>query len=1174
MKTVSVSLSITILLGIQLSISGQPVVDFTLPDSSCVGAQINITNLTTGGSTFYWNFCSGNANSDPTGVNIGNAGNLLDVPTYITLVQDGNNYYSFISCQFAGIIRYFHGTSFSHNPISWTNLGTFGLLGNHIEGIQVKKDNGNWVGFVCNNTTLVRLNFGTSLANTPTATDVGPFAGLDMLHGLIVLKEGTTWLAFATCSTGNKFVKFNFGTTLNNIPILTDFGTLGVISNPAPLCIVQENLLWYALLNCNNINLVRLSFGNSLLNVPTGENLGNPGGYNLAGGLSILRDCDLTSGYFTNYLTNGQLGKLIFTGGVTGTVTGQILGNIGNLNLPHSFSEIFRQNDTLFAYITNRGSNTLTRLTFPPCANASVPSSTLFNPLPFSYNQPGTYNVRLIVNEGMPDQVSLCKTIVIGPVPVVDLGPDRIFCSDTSTILDAGPGFTTYLWSTGATTRTITVSVTGIYYVTVTKTGCSASDTVNVSFYPVTSVNLGPDTTVCLGQSVTFDAGPCAGCTYLWTDLATGLPVGTNQTFTTAQAGTYKATVTNTVGCQAMDTVQLFTITSVVVTNDPLAKSICSGNSTNIILTANVPDATFSWYASGSSSFVSGYSPGTGDTINQVLTNTNTVNETVTYSITPAFANCPGTTAAYIVTVIPLLTVNVSIAASANIICPGTPVTFTATPTNGGTIPYYQWNVNGINTGPNSPIYTYTPFNNDAVYCLLTSDLNCSSGNPATSNTIHVTFYQVTPINLGPDTTICPGNTITFNAGACSGCSYLWSNLTTGQQNIGTGQTFTTGDTGAYCVAVTDSNSCITQDTIQLFIYSFTPGITGNNTPCLDTLSYYYQTETGMSNYQWGISSGGTIVSGTGTDQIRVKWNNPGSQLVRVNYTTTAGCTASGPTLFPILVYPVPDPAGNINGPTQFCTGSADQTYSVDSIPFAQTYVWQLPNGFQITSGQGTNTITISFDTSVSSGDFYVYGMNLCGTGQLSLPFHFTVLQSPVVDAGPDQSILYDSTTVLTGVVTGGSGEGYSYSWQPSAMLIDNTSLSPRTVKLTHDTLFILTAIDLVNGCKGTDSVRVKVVHPEIIEDCLVFYNVITPNGDGVNDKWIIDCIENFPENNVIIFNIWGDKIISFKNYDNTDQVWAGTNQNGRPLPDGTYYYVLSIKNGGTFTGWILLRGH
>jgi hypothetical protein len=332
-------------------------------------------------------------------------------------------------------------------------------------------------------------------------------------------------------------------------------------------------------------------------------------------------------------------------------------------------------------------------------------------------------------------------------------------------------------------------------------------------------------------------------------------------------------------------------------------------------------------------------------------------------------------------------------------------------------------------------------------------------------------------------------------------------------------------DTGIYRVAVTDLNGCIAQDTVRLDNYSVIPGITGNSTPCMDTLLYTYQTEPGMSNYQWSVSSGGTIVSGAGTDRIQVRWNIPGNQLVIVNYITPEGCTAPSPASFPVQVFPLPGPAGIISGPSQLCTGSADQIYTIDSVPFAQTYIWQLPPGFHITGGLGTNTIYISFDNSVNSGDLFVYGMNLCGPGQLSPPFHFTVLQSPLVDAGPDQSISYDSSTLLTGSITS-SGGNYIYSWQPSALLIDNTILNPITINLTHDTLFILTVMDTITGCQGTDSVRIRVIHPEIIEDCLVFHNVITPNGDGLNDKWIIDCIENYPENNVTLFNIWGYKII------------------------------------------------
>ncbi|MEI6899975.1 MAG: PKD domain-containing protein, partial [Bacteroidota bacterium] len=289
-----------------------------------------------------------------------------------------------------------------------------------------------------------------------------------------------------------------------------------------------------------------------------------------------------------------------------------------------------------------------------------------------------------------------------------------------------------------------------------------------ISIVPGQQVNLGADRTVCTGDSTTFDAGVCTGCTYLWKKLPAGITVGTSRTFRTNQVGNYTAIVTNSNGCIGSDTVQLSNTSMPVVTNNPLSKSICSGQYTNISLTSNLPGTTFHWTATLTSGNVTGFSADSGLVINQILTNTFPVAGIVTYHITPKIASCSGNMVDFPVTVNPGDSVKVTITSSGNPVCAGTQVTFTATPSFGGTTPSYQWKVNGINKGTNNSVYTYTPNNGDVVKCILTSSFTqCVTNNPATSNTIQMVVNPNLPVSVSVSPSanpVCDGTSVTFTA--------------------------------------------------------------------------------------------------------------------------------------------------------------------------------------------------------------------------------------------------------------------------------------------------------------------------------------------------------------------------------------------------------------------------
>jgi gliding motility-associated-like protein len=71
-------------------------------------------------------------------------------------------------------------------------------------------------------------------------------------------------------------------------------------------------------------------------------------------------------------------------------------------------------------------------------------------------------------------------------------------------------------------------------------------------------------------------------------------------------------------------------------------------------------------------------------------------------------------------------------------------------------------------------------------------------------------------------------------------------------------------------------------------------------------------------------------------------------------------------------------------------------------------------------------------------------------------------------------------------------------------------------------------------------------------------YDVITPNGDGLNDKWVINKIDEYPNNQLIIYNRWGQVVYTVKPYRNT---WDGTTNTGKELPVGAYYYLIKLNN-------------
>ncbi|MCF8331467.1 MAG: gliding motility-associated C-terminal domain-containing protein [Bacteroidales bacterium] len=161
-----------------------------------------------------------------------------------------------------------------------------------------------------------------------------------------------------------------------------------------------------------------------------------------------------------------------------------------------------------------------------------------------------TYTVYILDTSG--NSASDDVTITVIPTPEPGLGPDTTICAGPNNyaVLQADSGYDTYLWNTGATTQSITVSNSGIYTVTVTDGNCSATDSVNVTVAPTPNADAGPDKEICFGDSVTLTAAAANG-SYAWStgDSIQSITVSPNNDTD------YYLTVTSALGCKGYDTV-------------------------------------------------------------------------------------------------------------------------------------------------------------------------------------------------------------------------------------------------------------------------------------------------------------------------------------------------------------------------------------------------------------------------------------------------------------------------------------------------------------------------------------------------------------------------------------------------------------------------------------------
>jgi hypothetical protein len=290
--------------------------------------------------------------------------------------------------------------------------------------------------------------------------------------------------------------------------------------------------------------------------------------------------------------------------------------------------------------------------------------------------------------------------------------------------------------------------------------------------------------------------------------------------------------------------------------------------------------------------------------------------------------------------------------------------------------------------------------------------------------------------------------------------NYIWTVSAGGTITAGAGTnsiTVTWAGSGAQTVGVnyTNASGCSATNPGQLNVTvnpTPAPSINGPPNPCFSPDIYTYYTESGMSNYVWTVSAGGSIYSGQGTSMLKVIWNTTGMQTITLSYTSQFGCNMINPYVKNIMVNPVPNPAGTITGTSSVCAGATLITYTTTSVLNASSYEWTVPSGATIASGNGTLSIAVNFGASAVSGDVTVAGVNNCGPG---IPSVLAVTVNPLPSAAGaitgQASVCQGAANVSYTVPMIAGATGYTWSLPPGATITNGANTNSIKVAFSNN---------------------------------------------------------------------------------------------------------------------------
>ncbi len=332
-------------------------------------------------------------------------------------------------------------------------------------------------------------------------------------------------------------------------------------------------------------------------------------------------------------------------------------------------------------------------------------------------------------------------------------------------------------------------------------------------------------------------------------------------------------------------------------------------------------------------------------------------------------------------------------------------------------------------------------------------------------------------------------------------------------------------------VSVSSNPAGVLCDTLQSVTYTAKP-IQGNGT---------------ITSYQWYNGKTGNSIPGANAIQYTPAAKPAKGDSVYVIMTTNLSCASTATAtsaVYALSVIPKPDPLIATTD-TSICIPGSVSVNTKNTASSGSVFQW-FKNGTPLPGATG-KSYTVS--STVPGTDVYMFeeSNNACASVSTN-KITVTGITPPVVSAGADFSASKNTTVTLQGNVSNGA----DFIWKPATGLSDPHMLNPTTV-ISTTVSYTLFATDATGLCPAENTVTITV------ESAVKIPNVLTPNGDGLNDNWNIEHLQDYPFAVCTVYNRWGN--IVWKNSNNTT-LWNGTNyRNGDPLPEGTYFYIIDLKS-------------